>query len=171
MVAFSLCLGASYISCTTMQHFSRPQIRCNRGGVCCRGMWLHMIEKALCKTAHLEKAQIPDVAPCLHRMRERSGQLPDVSKAKIDPLPSQRVHHMGRVPDQGQPGPHISAGLARISPHFCRSLQSIFLALCAGNSGVWRLTERCITFQSPAAPAERTAVTRPLLQGTPWEGG
>ena len=49
------------------------------------------------KTAHLEQAQISNVTPCLHCMRQGSGQLPNISKAKVDPLPSQWVHHVGCV--------------------------------------------------------------------------
>ena len=83
-----------------------------------------MVKEAFHKTAYLEQAQIPNVTPCLYRMRQSSGQLPHVSKAKVDPLPSQRVHHMGCVPDQSQSGPHIPAEMPRISPSFCSSLHS-----------------------------------------------
>ena len=82
-----------------------------------------MIEETFCKTAHLEQAQISNVTPCLHRMRQSSGQLPNISKAEVDPLPSQGVHHVGRVPNQGQSWPHIPAGLPRFSPYFLLSLQ------------------------------------------------
>ena len=77
-----------------------------------------MIEEIFCKSAHLEQAQVPNVTPCFHRMRQGSGQLPNISKAKVDPLPSQGVHHMGGVPNQGQSGPHIPAGLTGKSPDF-----------------------------------------------------
>ena len=94
-----------------------------------------MIEKTFCKTAHLEQAQISNVTPCLHRMRQGSGQLPNISKAEVDPLPSQGVHHVGRVPNQGQSGPHIPAGLTEDSPDLLRSLQMKSLSdmLSAGN--------------------------------------
>ena len=87
-------------------------------------MGLLMIREAVCRTAHLEQAQIPDVTPCLHCMRQSRGQLLNVSKAKVDPLPSQGVHHMGRVSDQSQSGPHIPEGLATISPSLLQVLHS-----------------------------------------------
>ena len=118
-----------------MQPFSQPHTHSTKANKCCQEMWLLMIEKTFCKAAHLEQAKIPNVTPCLHRMRQGSSQLPNISEAKVDPLPSQRVHHVGRIPDQGQSGPHIPAGLTEDSPDVLWSLQMKSLSdmLSAGN--------------------------------------
>ena len=58
---------------------------------------------------HLEKAELPYVTACLNSMCQSVDQLLDVRKAQIDPLPCQRVYHMGGIPNESQPGPHIPA--------------------------------------------------------------
>ncbi len=64
---------------------------------------------------HLEKAELPYVTACLNSMCQSVDQLLDVRKAQIDPLPCQRVYHMGGIPNESQPGPYIPASALRLS--------------------------------------------------------
>ena len=65
--------------------------------------------------SHLEKTELPWVAPCLNSMCQSIYQLLDISKPQIDPLPCQWVHHVGCITNESQPGPHIPAGVSLMS--------------------------------------------------------
>ena len=89
-----------------------------------------MSNKVQACSSHLKKTKLPYVAACLDGMRQSVHQLLDISESQIDPLPRQRVHHVGSIPYESQPRPHISARLPLLSTDFtladcCRALVAL----------------------------------------------